>query len=111
MRDCGYASPFSGTPVRSHRPTTLGQSAGNMICMERLGYIYSHERRDTPVCTIGGWRSTDACLTGKRCSDTACAKAVEQRILDEVSGIASVRSMTAQVLRNRVDVYARRVYA
>jgi len=27
LLDCGYASPFSGTPVKPDRPTTLSQSA------------------------------------------------------------------------------------
>jgi len=65
LLNCGYDSPFGGLRVKERVPRTLSQVAGSMICMERLGYTHSPRGRDTPICRISGWKSTDACLLGK----------------------------------------------
>jgi len=73
LLNCGYRTPFSGTGIEVDASRTLSQSAGSMICMERLGYIYSPGGRDKhsprggakPICSMSGWKSTDACRLGR----------------------------------------------
>lgn len=65
MLDCNYAEPFLGGGRIEGGARTFEQTAGSMICMERLGYAYKTGDRTRAVCRENGWSTSEACISGK----------------------------------------------
>lgn len=64
MLECNLPSPSGNNRQFAGAERTFDESAGALICMERLGYGVKEEWRVRPVCKSSGWKVTQPCVTG-----------------------------------------------